>query len=218
METPFSAMHSPERLCDDVSSQSTSSLSSDLDLDTCSSNIHADDSAAAPPLLSDFTSDLDKLLGADQDSNQPPPQEADDVSPYMLSARITELEERRSALTEELKRLKELQRQIEMKQKSKELEGGDRTRLLLLQDFARKKKVARAQRGFLRHLLKLADLCRAKGFVYAVIPEKGIIIELVHHRSTILRRDNILMYQIRSFLLNKLSDVGVNREGHDRSV
>lgn len=192
-------MQSAELLFDDVSSQSTSSLSSDLDLDPYSSNIHADDSAAALPLLSDFTSDLDKLLSANQDSNQPPPQEADElildeVSPDKLSARITELEERRSVLTVELKRLKELQRQIEMKQKPKDLEGGDPTRLLLLRDFARKKKVARAQSGFLRHLLKLADVCRAKGFVYAVIPEKGIVIQLVHHRSTILRRNNILIY------------------------
>lgn len=195
-------MQSPELLGDDVSSQSTSSSSSDwdlTDLDTYSSNIHADDSAAALPLLSDFPSDLDKLLGAEKNSNQPPPQEADDVildevSPDKLSARITELEERRSALTAELKRLKELQRQIEMKQKPKELEGGDPTRLLLLRDFARKKKVARSQSGFLRHLLKLADVCRAKGFVYAVIPEKGIVIQLVRHRSTILRRNNILIY------------------------
>ncbi|KAG6489535.1 hypothetical protein ZIOFF_050809 [Zingiber officinale] len=172
-------MQSTELFCDDVSLQSTSSLSSDLDPDTYSSNIHTDDSAAAPPPLSDFTSDLDKLLGADQDINRPFPQEADDVlfldevSLYKLSARITELEERRSALMAELKRLKELQRQIKMKQKAKQLEGGDPTRLLLHQDFATKKKVARAQSGFLRHLLKFADVCRAKGFVYAVIPEKG---------------------------------------------
>ncbi|XP_043692285.1 ETHYLENE INSENSITIVE 3-like 3 protein [Telopea speciosissima] len=40
-------------------------------------------------------------------------------------------------------------------------------------DQARRKKMARAQDGILKYMLKLMEVCKARGFVYGIIPEKG---------------------------------------------
>ncbi|KAG6522721.1 hypothetical protein ZIOFF_019872 [Zingiber officinale] len=37
----------------------------------------------------------------------------------------------------------------------------------------RKKKMSRAQDGLLRHMLRMMETCRARGFVYGIITEKG---------------------------------------------
>lgn len=65
-----------------------------------------------------------------------------------------------------LKRLKERQKlaaqQAAEKQKSKQST-----------DQARRKKMSRAQDGILKYMLKLMEVCKARGFVYGIIPEKG---------------------------------------------
>ncbi|KAL9224906.1 hypothetical protein vseg_000887 [Gypsophila vaccaria] len=38
---------------------------------------------------------------------------------------------------------------------------------------ARRKKMSRAQDGILRYMLKMMEVCKAQGFVYGIIPEKG---------------------------------------------
>ncbi|XP_010924320.1 ETHYLENE INSENSITIVE 3-like 3 protein [Elaeis guineensis] len=38
---------------------------------------------------------------------------------------------------------------------------------------ARRKKMSRAQDGILKYMLKLMEVCNARGFVYGIIPEKG---------------------------------------------
>ncbi|XP_054794731.1 ETHYLENE INSENSITIVE 3-like 1 protein [Prosopis cineraria] len=38
---------------------------------------------------------------------------------------------------------------------------------------ARRKKMARAQDGILRYMLKMMEVCQAQGFVYGIIPENG---------------------------------------------
>ncbi|KAL2540877.1 ETHYLENE INSENSITIVE 3-like 3 protein [Abeliophyllum distichum] len=38
---------------------------------------------------------------------------------------------------------------------------------------AQRKKMARAQDGILKYMLKLMEVCKARGFVYGIIPEKG---------------------------------------------
>ncbi|KAL1561853.1 ETHYLENE INSENSITIVE 3-like [Salvia divinorum] len=38
---------------------------------------------------------------------------------------------------------------------------------------ARRKKMSRAQDGILKYLLKMMEVCKAQGFVYGIIPEKG---------------------------------------------
>ncbi|KAJ7009585.1 hypothetical protein NC653_000315 [Populus alba x Populus x berolinensis] len=64
-----------------------------------------------------------------------------------------------------LKRIKERQKlavQLAEKQKLK------RT-----YDLARRKKMSRAQDGILKYMLKLMEVCKARGFVYGINPEKG---------------------------------------------
>ncbi|KAJ8574150.1 hypothetical protein K7X08_025955 [Anisodus acutangulus] len=65
-----------------------------------------------------------------------------------------------------LKRLKEKQklaaRQAAEKQNNKQVT-----------DQARRKKMSRAQDGILKYMLKLMEVCNARGFVYGIIPEKG---------------------------------------------
>ncbi|GAB4836189.1 ETHYLENE INSENSITIVE 3-like [Ancistrocladus abbreviatus] len=65
-----------------------------------------------------------------------------------------------------LKRLKE-RRQIRGK------EGVDNTKRHLSQEAARRKKMSRAQDGILKYMLKMMEVCKAQGFVYGIIPEKG---------------------------------------------
>ncbi|KMZ59208.1 hypothetical protein ZOSMA_6G01400 [Zostera marina] len=40
-------------------------------------------------------------------------------------------------------------------------------------DQSRRKKMSRAQDGILKYMLKLMEVCNARGFVYGIIPEKG---------------------------------------------
>ncbi|KAK8961483.1 Protein ETHYLENE INSENSITIVE 3 [Platanthera guangdongensis] len=65
-----------------------------------------------------------------------------------------------------LKRLKELQQN-----KNKEI--GDTTKQRQSQEQARRKKMSRAQDGILKYMLKMMEVCKAQGFVYGIIPEKG---------------------------------------------
>ncbi|KAK1402734.1 ETHYLENE INSENSITIVE 3-like 3 protein [Heracleum sosnowskyi] len=66
-----------------------------------------------------------------------------------------------------LKRIKERQKiaaqQAAEQQKNKQQ----------ITDQARRKKMARAQDGILKYMLKLMEVCKARGFVYGIIPEKG---------------------------------------------
>lgn len=41
------------------------------------------------------------------------------------------------------------------------------------QEQARRKKMSRAQDGILKYMLKMMEVCKAQGFVYGIIPEKG---------------------------------------------
>ncbi|XVE60050.1 hypothetical protein DITRI_Ditri05aG0095800 [Diplodiscus trichospermus] len=80
--------------------------------------------------------------------------EADDLERRMWKDRI------------KLKRIKERQKiaaqQAAEKQKPKQTS-----------DQARRKKMSRAQDGILKYMLKLMEVCKARGFVYGIIPEKG---------------------------------------------
>ncbi|XP_074314317.1 ETHYLENE INSENSITIVE 3-like 3 protein [Silene latifolia] len=38
---------------------------------------------------------------------------------------------------------------------------------------ARRKKMSRARDGILKYMLKLMEVCKARGFVYGIVPEKG---------------------------------------------
>lgn len=74
-----------------------------------------------------------------------------------------------------LKRLKEQQQN-----KAKDVGSGSgsgmgltRQQLRQSQEQARRKKMSRAQDGILKYMLKMMEVCKAQGFVYGIIPEKG---------------------------------------------
>ncbi|KAL6564651.1 hypothetical protein OROMI_016101 [Orobanche minor] len=87
--------------------------------------------------------------------------EEKDVSDEEIDA--DELEKRMWKDSVKLKRIKERQKlAIQQKKKAKSTT-----------DQARRKKMARAQDGILKYMLKLMEVCKARGFVYGIIPEKG---------------------------------------------
>lgn len=77
---------------------------------------------------------------------------------------VDELERRMWRDKLRLKRLKEMN-------KGKECVDSDKQRHS--QEQARRKKMSRAQDGILKYMLKMMEVCKAQGFVYGIIPEKG---------------------------------------------
>ncbi|GAB4825375.1 Protein ETHYLENE INSENSITIVE 3 [Ancistrocladus abbreviatus] len=77
---------------------------------------------------------------------------------------VDELERRMWRDKVRLKRLKE---------QNKSKEGVDATKQRQSQEQARRKKMSRAQDGILKYMLKMMEVCKAQGFVYGIIPEKG---------------------------------------------
>lgn len=60
-----------------------------------------------------------------------------------------------------------------LKEQSKGKEGVDLVKQRQSQEQARRKKMSRAQDGILKYMLKMMEVCKAQGFVYGIIPEKG---------------------------------------------
>ncbi|XP_078437733.1 protein ETHYLENE-INSENSITIVE 3-like 1a [Wolffia australiana] len=79
---------------------------------------------------------------------------------------VDELERRMWRDRLRLKRLKE-------QQQSKSRDLGDAAKQRQSQEQARRKKMSRAQDGILKYMLKMMEVCKAQGFVYGIIPEKG---------------------------------------------
>jgi len=77
---------------------------------------------------------------------------------------VDELERRMWRDKMRLKRLKE---------QTKGKEGVDLVKQRQSQEQARRKKMSRAQDGILKYMLKMMEVCKAQGFVYGIIPEKG---------------------------------------------
>ncbi|KAM1055269.1 hypothetical protein ACFX2I_028798 [Malus domestica] len=65
-----------------------------------------------------------------------------------------------------LKRLRE-------RQKLEAQQAAEKQKPKQTSDQARRKKMSRAQDGILKYMLKLMEVCKARGFVYGIIPEKG---------------------------------------------
>ncbi|XP_019155618.1 PREDICTED: ETHYLENE INSENSITIVE 3-like 3 protein [Ipomoea nil] len=87
-----------------------------------------------------------------------------DVSDEEIEAE--ELEKRMWKDRIKLKRIKERQK-VSAQQASDKLKGKQPT------DQATRKKMSRAQDGILKYMLKLMEVCKVRGFVYGIIPEKG---------------------------------------------
>lgn len=60
-----------------------------------------------------------------------------------------------------------------LKEQNKNKEGVDNAKQRQSQEQARRKKMSRAQDGILKYMLKMMEVCKAQGFVYGIIPEKG---------------------------------------------
>ncbi|KAL4282789.1 hypothetical protein GQ457_16G006210 [Hibiscus cannabinus] len=65
-----------------------------------------------------------------------------------------------------LKRIKERQKIVAQ-------QAAEKQKLKKNSDQAQRKKMSRAQDGILKYMLKLMEVCKARGFVYGIIPEKG---------------------------------------------
>ncbi|XAR60261.1 hypothetical protein NMG60_11033548 [Bertholletia excelsa] len=77
---------------------------------------------------------------------------------------VDELERRMWRDKMRLKRLKELNKGKDCVDAAKQRQS---------QEQARRKKMSRAQDGILKYMLKMMEVCKAQGFVYGIIPEKG---------------------------------------------
>ncbi|XP_030440124.1 ETHYLENE INSENSITIVE 3-like 1 protein [Syzygium oleosum] len=60
-----------------------------------------------------------------------------------------------------------------LKEQNKNKEAPDSAKQRQSQEQARRKKMSRAQDGILKYMLKMMEVCKAQGFVYGIIPEKG---------------------------------------------
>ncbi|KAI3461072.1 hypothetical protein Pfo_017735 [Paulownia fortunei] len=107
----------------------------------------------------DISSDIevDEIRGDDNIEEK-------DVSDEEIEAE--ELEKRMWKDRVKLKRIKERQK-LAIQQAAEKQKAKSTT------DQARRKKMARAQDGILKYMLKLMEVCKARGFVYGIIPEKG---------------------------------------------
>ncbi|XP_060197110.1 protein ETHYLENE INSENSITIVE 3-like [Lycium barbarum] len=116
-----------------------------------------------------FCGDLDffptplKEVEAAAPQGDPEPLMDDDYSDEEIE--VDELERRMWRDKMKLKRLKEMS--------SKGKEGVDSVKQRQSQEQARRKKMSRAQDGILKYMLKMMEVCKAQGFVYGIIPEKG---------------------------------------------
>ncbi|OWM73477.1 ETHYLENE INSENSITIVE 3-like 3 protein [Punica granatum] len=64
-------------------------------------------------------------------------------------------------------------KRIRERQKIAAQEAAEKQKPKQTSDQARRKKMSRAQDGILKYMLKLMEVCKARGFVYGIIPEKG---------------------------------------------
>jgi ethylene-insensitive protein 3 len=122
------------------------------------------------------TSSGDQCVMGEGDLVDPPtdnfPDAGDDDSDDDVDD-IEELERRMWRDRMKLKRLKELQQTRGKEQAAGGGGVGDGLKPRQSQEQARRKKMSRAQDGILKYMLKMMEVCRAQGFVYGIIPEKG---------------------------------------------
>ncbi|KAJ6846944.1 putative ETHYLENE INSENSITIVE 3-like 1 protein [Iris pallida] len=107
---------------------------------------------------------------ADRDAADPAPEGfPDDEEESDEDMDVEELERRMWRDRMKLKRLKE-QQQL---QPGRSPVPVDALKQRQSQELARRKKMSRAQDGILKYMLKMMEVCKAQGFVYGIIPEKG---------------------------------------------
>ncbi|KAL5217016.1 hypothetical protein ABZP36_017700 [Zizania latifolia] len=118
------------------------------------------------------TSSGEHCVMGEGDLVDPPPESFPDAGEDYSDDDVDDIEELERRMWRDrmkLKRLKELQQTRGKDQAA----GGDPSKPRQSQEQARRKKMSRAQDGILKYMLKMMEVCRAQGFVYGIIPEKG---------------------------------------------
>ena len=104
-----------------------------------------------------------------------PPREADETLEHEPDATAEEDYSDEEMDVDELERRMWRDRMLlrRLKEQNKGKQGADSAKQRQSQEQARRKKMSRAQDGILKYMLKMMEVCKAQGFVYGVIPEKG---------------------------------------------
>ncbi|PON86760.1 Ethylene-insensitive protein [Trema orientale] len=104
-----------------------------------------------------------------------PPREADEALEHEPEATVEEDYSDEEMDVDELERRMWRDRMLlrRLKEQNKGKQGADNAKQRQSQEQARRKKMSRAQDGILKYMLKMMEVCKAQGFVYGIIPEKG---------------------------------------------
>ncbi|KAL5568738.1 hypothetical protein UlMin_025313 [Ulmus minor] len=104
-----------------------------------------------------------------------PPREGDEVLEYDPVAAAEEDYSDEEMDVDELERRMWRDRMLlrRLKEQNKGKQGAENAKQRQSQEQARRKKMSRAQDGILKYMLKMMEVCKAQGFVYGIIPEKG---------------------------------------------
>ncbi|PON59719.1 Ethylene-insensitive protein [Parasponia andersonii] len=104
-----------------------------------------------------------------------PPREADEALEHEPEATVEEDYSDEEMGVDELERRmwRDRMRLRRLKEQNKGKQGADNAKQRQSQEQARRKKMSRAQDGILKYMLKMMEVCKAQGFVYGIIPEKG---------------------------------------------
>jgi ethylene-insensitive protein 3 len=123
------------------------------------------------------TSSGDQCVMGEGDLVDPPPDSFPDAGEDDSDDDVEDIEELERRMWRDrmkLKRLRELQQtrgKDSLASGAGLADGSSKPRQS--QEQARRKKMSRAQDGILKYMLKMMEVCRAQGFVYGIIPEKG---------------------------------------------
>ncbi|GMN59259.1 hypothetical protein TIFTF001_028347 [Ficus carica] len=104
-----------------------------------------------------------------------PPREAEEALEHEPEATVEEDYSDEEMDVDELERRMWRDRMLlrRLKEQNKGKQGADNARQRQSLEQARRKKMSRAQDGILKYMLKMMEVCKAQGFVYGIIPEKG---------------------------------------------
>ncbi|KAM0977485.1 hypothetical protein ACFX13_020586 [Malus domestica] len=114
-----------------------------------------------------FSGNLDYLLAPSGEGDAAPEHEQEATVEEDYSDEEMDVDELEKRMWRDRMLLKGL------KEQTKGKEAVDNARQRQSQEQARRKKMSRAQDGILKYMLKMMEVCKAQGFVYGIIPEKG---------------------------------------------
>ncbi|KAJ1297351.1 hypothetical protein BS78_01G368800 [Paspalum vaginatum] len=123
------------------------------------------------------TSSGDQCVMGEGDLVDPPPESFPDAGEDDSDDDVEDIEELERRMWRDRMKLKRLRELQQSRGKDSAAGGGaagdGSSKPRQSQEQARRKKMSRAQDGILKYMLKMMEVCRAQGFVYGIIPEKG---------------------------------------------